>query len=71
MSKNPAMRGFLLLNFILNYFFLLVFFFGVQASFAIVTMVTMDQTTWSVKENQAFFGERPTAIKIPATRLRT
>ena len=35
-----------------NYFFL--FFFGLQANFAIATMATTDQTTWSVKENRTY-----------------
>ena len=53
----------------MGYFFFLDFGFLV-ARLIIAMMATKLQTIWSVKENQAFFGKRPIAMRVPAARFK-
>lgn len=50
-----------------NYFLL---FLGLSLSLMMAMTAITIQTIWSVKENQAFFGKRPMAIRAPARKLR-
>lgn len=36
----------------------------------IAMIATSPQIIWRVKENQAFFGKRPIAMRVPAARFR-